>query len=433
MASPLPALTSGPRSPAALPLRGTAEVRLAGPPVALALGLALALAQTVLVCLVTGSATPGDSYRALYQWDSKWYARLAEQGYPDTLPHARSDMARLGFFPGYPLATRLVARLANLTAADGSLLAAQLACWGFWTYVLLFVRRWAVPLPLAVAGAVAILVHPCAFFLVAAYSESLFLLAVLGFLYWSGVRGPVGWSLAALHGVVMTGTRIVGLPLAVCPVVLAAVALLAEKGVSPREWPRRLAPSLALAGLASLGGLLFFGFCQMQYGRWDAYMWTQRTGWGVTPDYLAVFKPEVYRVAVPSWVNGVVNPNDLSRLCVPFTVVLFGVLLLAECRAAKADGGRGWRQRLGLYLAAGLMFYIAVSGLANSYLVSMIRYTFCVHVMLALAVVHLLATARPPAGRWRPVLAGSVAGAALLSVTFQVMFVLLFTHGEWVA
>jgi hypothetical protein len=425
MASPLLALTTGPRPQAVSSVRPTAGNGLVA---ALGLGLAVTLLQLALVCLVTAHASPLEAYRSLYQWDSKWYARLAEQGYPDDLPRERKDMAKLGFFPGYPLWVRIVARLAGLTAADGTLLAAQLACWGFWTYVLLLARRWGVTAPLAALGAMAILVHPCAFFLVAGYSESLFLTAVLGFLYWSGVRGPVGWSLAALHGVVMTGTRIVGLPLAVCPVVLAAVALLTEKGTT-----RRLVPAAVLSAVALLGGLLFFGFCQLQYGRWDAYMWTQRTGWGVTPDYLALFKPETYRVAVPTFVGGIVNPNELSRLCVPCTVILFGAFVLAECRAAKADAGRGWRERLGLYLAGGLMFDIAVSGLANSYLISMIRYTFCVHVMLTLAAVHLLARAPLPRGRWRAVLAGFLASAVILSVTFETMFVLLFTHGEWVA
>src|SRR5262249_49334969 len=266
----------------------------------------------------------------------------------------QADMAKLGFFPGYPLFCRVVARLAGMTAADGTLLAAQLACWGFWTYVLLFLRRWSVPVPLGLAAAAAILVHPCAFFLVVGYSESFFLLAVLGFLYWGGVRGPAAWCLAAVHGVAMTGTRIVGLPLALCPLLLA-LADLWGSGLPRREWLRRLAPAAGLAAVALLGGLLFFGFCQMQYGRWDAYMDTQRAGWGVAPDYLAVFKPEIYRVARPTFIDGLVNPNDLSRLCVPFTVVLFFALVLVECRVARTDPQRGWRQRLGFYLAGGLM------------------------------------------------------------------------------
>jgi hypothetical protein len=397
-----------------------------------ALALAVTLAQTLLVCAVSGHADPAEAYRALFQWDSQWYARIAEKGYPDTIPDVPADMAHLGFFPGYPLWARVVARLAGLSVADGALVAAQLACWGFWTYVLLFLRRWSVSASLVPTAAAAILIHPCAFFLVAGYSESLFLMAVLGFLYWSGVRGPAAWCLAALHGVVMTGTRIVGLPLAVCPL-LVALAALRGSGLARADALRRLAPVALLCAVALLGGVLFFGFCQLQYGRWDAYMYAQRVGWGVGPDYLAVFRPDVYRVARPTLIHGAVNPNDLNRLCVPFTVVLFCALVLVECRVARRDPARGWREQIGFYLAGALMFYIAVSGLANSSLVSMIRYTFCVHVMLALAAVHLLARLPRSQGLVRGAAVGLLVAAAAVSLTFEIMLVRLFTHGEWVA
>jgi hypothetical protein len=230
----------------------------------------------------------------------------------------------------------------------------------------------------------------------------------------------------------MTATRIVGLPLAVCPLVLTGVALWGS-GLSWRDWLRRLGPAALLGAVASLGGLLFFGFCQLRYGRWDAYMYTQRAGWGVTPDYLALIKPDVYRFAWPAFINGCVNPNDLSRLSVPFTALLFGLLALVECRLAKQDSGEGWRQRLGFYLCGGLMFYIALCGLANSNLVSMIRYTFSVHVMLALAVVHLLARAPRPQGLVGGAAACLLLPAAGVCLSLEIMCVRLFTHWEWVA
>jgi hypothetical protein len=412
MASPLTPLTTGPRRLAALALPAPAGTWLARPAAAVALGLALTLGQLLAVCLLSGHADPVTAYRSLFEWDSTWYCHIAEHGYPEAIPDFPPDMAKLGFFPGYPLLSRVVARLAGLTASDGLLVAAQLACWGFWTYVFLFVRRWGTPVPVALLGLLAVVAHPCAFFLVAGYSESLFLLGVLGFLYWSGVRGPAAWCLAALHGVVMTGTRIVGLPLAVCPVVMVAVALWGDPRLATRDRFRGLVRPASLCAAAMLGGLLFFGFCQLQYGHWDAYMLAQRVGWGVTPDYLALFKLDVYRFALPTSPD--LNPNYLSRVCVPVTVVLFCALFLVECRVARADREGTWRQRLGFYLAGGLMFYIAVSGLANSGLISMIRYTFCVHVMLALAVTHLLARVPPPGGpgagprRRRPARGGGV-------------------------
>jgi hypothetical protein len=126
--------------------------------------LAVTLGQIVLACVLSGRSNPAEAYLALDQWDSQWYARLAEQGYPDTLPEVRADMAKLGFFPGYPLFARLVAAVTGLPTATALLVAAQLACAGFWAYVLLFFRRWHVPAPVAAASVLAIVVHPSAFF-----------------------------------------------------------------------------------------------------------------------------------------------------------------------------------------------------------------------------------------------------------------------------
>ena len=65
---------------------------------------------------------------------------------------------------------------------------------------------------------VAIVVHPGPFYLVVGYSESLFLLGLLGYFYWCEKAGRWSWSLAARHGFGMTATRLVGLPAAVFPV-----------------------------------------------------------------------------------------------------------------------------------------------------------------------------------------------------------------------
>src|SRR4051812_35923428 len=186
-------------------------------------GLALTLLQTLLVAALAGRTTAADAYLSLYQWDALWYARIAEHGYPDRIPERREDMPSVGFFPGYPLAARGVMTLTGLPSSVAVLLTAQLACWGFWVYLLLFFRRWRTPAPVAAGCVVAVLAHPAAFYLVAGYSESLFLAGVLGFLYWQSSGTRVGWLLAAAHGVLLTATRIVGFPLAVVPLAVAVL------------------------------------------------------------------------------------------------------------------------------------------------------------------------------------------------------------------
>src|SRR5262249_62426183 len=106
----------------------------------------------------------------------------------------------------------------------------------------------------------------------------------------------------------------------------AGLVVLWSRGGARKSWPARLGAAGALTFLASLGGVLFFAFCQLRYGHWDMYMINQRLGWGIEPDYLALFKPDIYRGPVPAFVGGLVNPNFLSVAAVPAAVRL--VLLL---------------------------------------------------------------------------------------------------------
>ena len=248
-------------------------------------------------------------------------------------------MAEVGFFPGYPLSARAVGRATGLPAETATLAAAQLAGVGFWVYVLLFLRRGGVPAPLALATVLLLAAHPGAFFLAAGYSESLFLCATLGFFYWSAVRGPGGWLLAALHGTVMTATRIVGLPLAACPLLLTLAALPWDQW----RW-REVVRTGLLCGAASLGAGLFFAFCQGQYGRWDAYLYAQAAGWGVKPDYLALFKASAYRPEASLFGDdGTVSPNALSRWAVPLTVLPFGRWCWPSCAGGGGPRRKGAR------------------------------------------------------------------------------------------
>jgi hypothetical protein len=95
--------------------------------------------------------------------------------------------------------------------------------------------------------------------------------------------------------------------------------------------------------------------------------------------------------------------------------------------------GQALNERLGFYVAAGLMSFVAVSGLTNSGLISMIRYMFCVHVMLALAAAHLSIRLPAPAGVFHWFLGAAFVAALLISLTFQIVLIGFYTHGAWVA
>ena len=129
------------------------------------------------------------------------------------------EVSNTGFFPAYPALAWILHRALDLEAEDALLITAQAAALGFWIYFFLFGERWNLPFSWQLLGALAILAHPAAFFLITAYSESLFLMALIGFLYWSGAETRRGRVLAAIHGIVMSATRIVGLPCALAPLI----------------------------------------------------------------------------------------------------------------------------------------------------------------------------------------------------------------------
>src|SRR5205823_11810211 len=79
--------------------------------------------------------------------------------------------------------------------------------------------RWNGSAALPIFGALLIAAHPAGFFLMAGCSESLFLMALLGFICWSTTEGGGAKFWAGMHGIVMSATRIVGIVCAAFPIV----------------------------------------------------------------------------------------------------------------------------------------------------------------------------------------------------------------------
>jgi hypothetical protein len=237
---------------------------------ALLLGLALAAGQLAVAWSLSLVAGSPRGYHAMHHWDSGWYERIVTEGYhsPETI--TPEDPGTAGFFPGYPAATLLVRTLTGLPAPEALLVTAQLCCWGLWTYLLLLCRHWNLSPRLTVWLVLALLLQPASFFFIAGYSESLFLMATLGFFYWCGRPGPTAAVMAAVHGFVLTGTRLVGLPLVVFPVL--RVLLLTPWGQETvRASLRRTVVPLLVSCGALLGALSFFCFCQVRFGQWDEW------------------------------------------------------------------------------------------------------------------------------------------------------------------
>lgn len=396
----------------------------------LGLGLLVTIAQVLLaVSCAQPEGTWTERYRTLVQHDSYWFANIIDRGYGTTVPpveHKEMEVSNVAFFPAYPLFTEAVKRLSRLDTYAALLVAAQLGTWAFWCYFFLFAERWELSLPAQVFGALAVVAHPAAFYLVAGYSESLFLAALVGFVYWSTREGRWAPVLAVLHGGVMSATRIVGLPCALFPVVNALFA----KGMRSllRKRTRQLLQPLCVAGLSMLGGIAFFVYCQVRWGRWDLYMLTQSAGWAIEPDYLAAFRPQNFRWALP--------PYDDPSVVSQFTSALAGWLFVAiaaiELIAALNRRG-GWQRRIGIYFCAAVIYYISLAGVASVQMESMLRYDLCVHALVVLGLLHFLREFRPAPVWVRACAMGVAAVAVAAGLALQGYYVWNFTQGNWIA
>src|SRR5215475_14288893 len=340
-------------------------------------GLIITFLQLAMAMgLLAPEGSFSERYAALVQHDSYWFMNIVDRGYQTIVPpidHKVMEVSNVAFFPAYPAIAAAFRHGLNISTGTALLITAQLAAWGFWSYFFFFCKRWNISPGLQICGALLIAAHPAAFFLIAAYSESLFLMALLGFIYWSTAEGRSAKVLAAAHGIVMSATRIVGIVCAAFPLVRSAFKTGWRGLLKPRKWLRENLAAVGLTFVAACGGLVFFLLCQLRWGRWDLYMLTQAAGWGIVPDYLAVVRPESYRWLVPA-LN---DPTEMSQLSMTLGAVLFVAIAVAELIPAirrRAD----LPVRAGIYFCAFTIYYLSVSGVACVDMESMLRYEFSV-------------------------------------------------------
>lgn len=208
--------------------------------------------------------------RLFVHWDANYFIGIAQEGYFG--PNSQSLWA--AFFPGFPVAGRLVAEALTggrvsptaitagltLVSAAGSMLAA----------ILLF-RIVAAGSGRRVAlGATALLVAgPYSFVLLAPYSEALFLAAAL-LAWWAASSGR--WMLAGLALAVASATRINGL--FIVPAVALLYLLCRRRTGEP--WRAR---SLGVLALGSCGVAGYFSWLWLRTGNLFAWSAAEASGW----------------------------------------------------------------------------------------------------------------------------------------------------------
>jgi Mannosyltransferase (PIG-V) len=257
------------------------------------------------------------------RWDAGWYLSIALEGY-----HFRTGSNRqqnVAFFPAYPMLTRVGAALlgahgGRADSRDGLnaveyayhqhrriVLAAMLISLVAFGWALVYLFRLAREMldDDAAAGAVALAcAYPFSLFYSAFYTESLFLLTVVGTFYHFRHRQ---WGPAAIWGLTLGLTRPNG---CLISVPLALLALQQSLGGASEAWWRRGAlapvgdgvpaspenaaegarsqvsfdlrrfwPGIAVASMPGIGMLLFSGYLYLRSGQPFAWLEAHRA-WG---------------------------------------------------------------------------------------------------------------------------------------------------------
>lgn len=193
--------------------------------------------------------------------DAVWYLRLADEGWSP-------NDASAAFFPLYPLTVRAVAWVVPGDDLLAALLVSNLAFLGA-LLALFALTAEAFGDRVARRAIVVAAIFPTAFFFLAPYTESLFLLlSVLAFREARHDR----WGRVAVFGALAALTRSVG-------ILLIPALLLDAIGRGRAGGPRALGARLAGAAAIALGPLSWFAWWGVAHGNWLAPLDAQ-ADWG---------------------------------------------------------------------------------------------------------------------------------------------------------
>jgi hypothetical protein len=315
------------------------------------------------------------------RWDSGWYGRIAQEGYPPTA-NLTAGGNRWAFFPGWPFLIRAFGWVAGGTWRRNAVVLA---------FVLGFVAAIFIWLTVAdVFGrlvadrmVVLFLFLPSAFTLSMAYSESMFIAASAVCLY---ALQRKWWLVAGAAAAVASATRLPGILLFAC-CLAAAIAQIRRRGGTLRPL---VAPLLAPLGLAA-----YCAYAWLRTGHPFVFVdaeraWDNQFRWGTGAFHLmwrVAFSPHRWH-----------NPREVASAIV---IAAFAVAFVAMWRARSRVPVAWW------------IFSVGVIAIALGPRVVGPRYTLPAYPVLACAV------ARVP-DRWMPVVVGC--SAVLMSALAMLAF-----------
>lgn len=288
------------------------------------------------VVLVLAAVLAARGHRSLLGellvFDGGWYVRLAEHGYPRTIPDGHST---LGFLPLYSLVARGLGELTSTGPAVGALLLSGAGGLVSTLLVDRLVGSWW-GRRAARRAVVVFVLFPGSVVFSLAYSEGLLLPLVLGCLLALRSRR---WLLAGLLAGAATAVE----PLAVVVIpVCAVVALRHLKSVgwrNRRAWRSLLAPLLSPAGLVAVGA-----FEWAWTGTPFATVIAQHEGWHQQASPLGLLSLPLARhlLATPVDALGYLSTWNVWNAAAGAVFLVASLLALWRVRGELSAGALGW-------------------------------------------------------------------------------------------
>ncbi len=177
--------------------------------------------------IAPGSGVNGALAGMWVRWDTPWYLEIASHGY--------SCYGSSVFMPLYPLLIRMLGILPGSSDLGAALLISSIASFAAFYLLYLLAKELTGSIPIARASVAALALFPVSFFLMAGYTEALFLaLAIAAYL----AARRRSWIIAGILVALATLTRLQGI------VLLVPMSL--ELLLAPRSDSRRWQPWLTL-------------------------------------------------------------------------------------------------------------------------------------------------------------------------------------------
>lgn len=274
----------------------------------------------LLVALIDGRLRHVPFINTLTNWDGFWYRTIAGSGYPQVIPHYQSD---LGFFPLYPMVSRVFSYLFHWTTQYGTPGALTVAgvlvstAGGFVSVVL--IQRLATEWWDAQAGRRAVLLFclfPGSIVFTMVYAEGIAIPLAIGCIYALSRRR---WVLAG----VLAGLATAAEPEALILCVVCAVSALLEW--RRQGWQLRPAlRSFSAPTLSPLGALGFGIFLWAWTGSPFASFNVQHKYWHESTTPLALVHDATTLASEVNW-----HHLGRSQINLNYVVGLVGAVLLA--------------------------------------------------------------------------------------------------------